>query len=278
MGSSSSKAGNPAKSKKVIEGKLSNASKTGVLSLKDIELKASSSVWGKIAATGLSAKLKTLDISGNNLKTLPPEIYDMENLRTLHCSRCNVQYTHDMSAFTRLNTIDLDNNDLESAVLAVLPQSLTKLNVSNNHLASIPTSAFVELGQLVELNLSGNRLTSVEGVGVLTRLHILYLDDNRLQELSIDMAMCTSLKHLSVKNNLISAKSISREGEQSIPKAIFEDTALTVLDLSGNQMISKSIVMGFEGVDDFIERRKKSLDKNLAGGAVIDSSLFGTLD
>ena len=62
------------------------------------------------------------------------------------------------------------------------------------------------------------------------------------------------------------AKSTTKEGEQSIPKSIFEDTDLTVIDLSGNQMISKSIVMGFEGVSDFIERRKKSLDKNLAGG------------
>ena len=188
----------------MIESKLGTASKTGVLSLKNIELKASSSVWGKIAATGLSAKLKTLDISGNNLKTLPPEIYEMENLKTLHCSRCNVQYTHDMSALTRLNSIDLDNNDLESHVLAALPHSLVKLNICNNHFASIPTSAFAELGNLIELNLSGNRITSVEGVGVLTRIQILFLDDNRLQELSIDMAMCSSLKHLSVKNNLIS--------------------------------------------------------------------------
>ena len=71
---------------------------------------------------------------------------------------------------------------------------------------------------------------------------------------------------------------IPREGEQSIPKAIFEETSLNRIDLSGNQMISKSIVMGFEGIDDFIERRKKTLDRNLAGGAVVDNTLFGGLD
>lgn len=278
MGSSTSKNTGGPKSRKVIESKLGTANKTGVLSLKDSDLKASSSVWGKIGSTGLSAKLKTLDISGNNLKTLPPEIYEMENLRTLHCSRCNVQYTHDMSGFTRLQTVDLDNNDLESNVLAALPQSLVKLNVSNNHLATIPTSAFVELINLKELDLSGNRLATVEGIGVLIKLLSLRLDDNRLQELSIDMAMCVELESLSLKNNLLSAKSITREGEQSIPKAIFEETSLNRIDLSGNQMITKNIVMEFEGIDDFIERRKKTLDRNLAGGAVVDSTLFGGLD
>jgi hypothetical protein len=57
-----------------------------------------------------------------------------------------------------------------------------------------------------------------------------------------------------------------------------EETVLTVLDLSGNQMLSKAIVMEFKGMEVFIERRKRSLDRNLAGGTLMDSSLFGSLD
>jgi hypothetical protein len=57
-----------------------------------------------------------------------------------------------------------------------------------------------------------------------------------------------------------------------------EETVLTVLDLSGNQMLSKAIVMEFKGMGAFIERRKRSLDRNLAGGTLMDSSLFGSLD
>ena len=53
---------------------------------------------------------------------------------------------------------------------------------------------------------------------------------------------------------------------------------MTVLDLSGNQMLSKAIVMEFKGMEVFIERRKRSLDRNLAGGTLMDSSLFGSLD
>ena len=277
MGTSSSSQSAP-KSRKAIDAKLNTAEKTAVLSLKDLDLKASSSVWGKIATMGLGAKLKTLDISGNTLKTLPPEIYEMENLKVLHCSRCNVQYTHDMTGLVRLQNVDMDNNDLESNVLAALPGSLTKLNLCNNHLAKIPTVSFVELVNLKELNLSGNRLASLEGIGVLVSLIDLNLDDNKLQELSVDMAMCLALQHISLKNNLLSARSITREGEQSIPAIVLQETQLSSIDLSGNKMLSKSIVMDFDGIGDFIERRKRKLDKNLAGGAVMDSTLFGSLE
>ena len=153
MGTTSSSTSGAPKGRKAIEAKLNVADKTAVLSLKDLDLKASSSVWGKIAAMGLGAKLKTLDISGNTLKTLPSEIYEMENLRIFHFSRCNVQYTHDMTSMVRLKNVDMDNNDLESDVLAPLPGSLTKLNLCNNHLANVPTMSFVELTNLKELNL-----------------------------------------------------------------------------------------------------------------------------
>ena len=73
MGTTSSSGSGAPKSRKAIEAKLKMADKTAVLSLKDLDLKASSSVWGKIEAQGLRAKLKTLDISGNTLKTLPPD-------------------------------------------------------------------------------------------------------------------------------------------------------------------------------------------------------------
>ena len=278
MGTTSSSGSGAPKSRKAIEAKLKMADKTAVLSLKDLDLKASSSVWGKIEALGLRAKLKTLDISGNTLKTLPPEIYEMENLRVFHCSRCNVQYTHDMTTLVRLQNVDMDNNDLESEVLAPLPGSLTKLNLCNNHLASIPTTSFMELTILKELNLSGNRLSSLDGIGVLVALIDLNLDDNKLEELSVDMAMCTVLQHISLRNNLLSAKSVTREGEQSIPCVVLQETQLSSIDLSGNKMISKSIVMEFDGIGEFIERRKRKLDKNLAGGAVMDASLFGTLE
>ena len=44
-----------------------------------------------------------------------------------------------------------------------------RLNLCNNHLQLIPQSGLTLLENLTELNLSGNRLTSTEGLGVLVR-------------------------------------------------------------------------------------------------------------
>ena len=94
MGNSGSRGGAP-KGKKIIESKLAQAEKTGVLNLANQDLKPSSSVWDKLLSHGLTTRLKTLDISGNILKSMPAEIYDMELLKTLHVSRCNIQRIHD---------------------------------------------------------------------------------------------------------------------------------------------------------------------------------------
>jgi len=83
MGGSSSK-GSVAKGKSVVAAKLSTAERTGVLSLSDQDLKASSNVWDKLTTQGLVEKLKTLDISGNILKSLPAEVHAMTQLKVLH--------------------------------------------------------------------------------------------------------------------------------------------------------------------------------------------------
>lgn len=274
MGNSGSRGGAP-KGKKIIESKLAQAEKTGVLNLANQDLKPSSSVWDKLLSHGLTTRLKTLDISGNILKSMPAEIYDMELLKTLHVSRCNIQRIHDMSHMDRLTTLDLDNNDLEKESLAILPSSLVKLNLCNNHFMSIPI--LTDLIVLKELNLSGNRLTDTSGLGVLVSLVHLNLDGNTLEELSEDIASCTKLQHLSLKNNKLSGKAISREDSQSIPESIFILTALDNVDLSGNVMLSKAMVMEWRGIDAFIERRRKSKNKNLQGGAATDHSIFGDL-
>ena len=274
MGSTTSK---PPKGKSVIASKLSTAEKTGVLNLADQDLKASSQVWDKLQTLGLVDKLKTVDISGNTLKYLPADILNMHHLKVLHAARCNIQRTYDMAILGRLVTLNLNDNDLEADCLAQLPVQLQRLNLSNNHLMVIPQAGLAGLGNLHELNLSGNRLISTVGIGNLTALVDLNLDNNNLSEIAVDMALCVRLKHVSLKNNKLSGK--SEDGTaQSIPAPIFTDTLLDELVLTGNTMLSRAMVWNFEGVEVFVERRKRIKDRNLAGGASIDSqNVFGEL-
>ena len=59
---------------------------------------------------------------------------------------------------------------------------------------------------------------------------------------------------------------------------MFTNTQLDEILLSGNLMLSKKMLLRFDGIDSFVERRKKSKDRNLAGGVVDDLSIFGGLE
>lgn len=260
----------------MLASKLATAEKTGILNLADQDLKASSPVWDKLQTQGLVSKLKTLDISGNTLKYLPAEILSMMWMKVLHASRCNIQRTFDMTTLGRLVTLSLDNNDLEANCLAQLPGQLQRLNLSNNHFVTIPHEGLSGLLNLTELNLANNRLTTTEGLGVLVSLIDLNLDNNDIPEVSEDVALCTHLKHLSLKANKVSGK--AQDGRQSIPAILFTMTQLDELVLSGNVMLNRTMVWAFEGIDVFVERRRRSRDRNLAGGAAEDGmNIFGDL-
>lgn len=274
MGQSSSIA-SPPKGKKVLLQKLSSADKTGVLNLVDQDLKPNSSVWQKISLDGLLPKLKSLDISGNAIKSLPGEISMMANLKSLHAARCSLQRTHDISPLIKLVQINIDSNDLEADVLAPLPMNLTKLSIANNHFKAIPPT-LGSLIHVVELNLSGNRIESTNGLGMLLALVDLNLDCNMLAEVSEDLCLLLNLRHISLKSNRLGKNAISREG-QSIPEGVFTQTSLDSIDLSQNPAMTRAIAMDFQGVDLFLERRKKIKDRAFHGGAIMDVSLFGNI-
>ncbi len=274
MGISSSSQNVP-KGKALVASKLSIAEKTGSLNLSDSDIKATSKTWGNLPVQ----KLKTLDMSGNNVKTLPPEIAQMAQLKILHASRCHLNRVFDINTLPKLTTLNLSINELNETSLVPmgLPPQLRSLNLSENHFTMIPDSCLAGVLNLTELNLSFNQLESIHGLGVLVSLIELKLDNNNITEISADLSLCQKLKHISVSNNKISGK--NSIGEQSIPSGIFIDTQLDELILNGNSMLSKKMIYDFEGIDIFIERRRKSKDRNIIGGAAADDlDIFGGLE
>ena len=218
--------------------------------------------------------LKTIDISGNAVKALPVEFYAMVHLKILHASRCSIQRVSDLSTLDRLIQLDLDKNDLEVDVLGPLPASLSRLNLANNHFSGLPPT-LNNLVNLAELNLSGNRIESVFGIGALVALQVLILDNNQIAEIPEDASNLVRLKQMSLKNNRLGKVSISNPEKQSIPASFFTQTQVDCITLTGNNDLKKSDVLGFNGVDIFIERRRKSKEKSLHGGAMTDFDLFG---
>eukprot|EP00606_Chrysophyceae_sp_TOSAG23-5_P001271 GSChrysophyteH2.ASY1.ANO1.202.1 assembled CDS len=277
MGLASSSSGSVPQGKALVSQKIATAEKTGILNLSSQKLKLTSKVWSQLPLS----KLKTLDVSDNSLTpTLPPEVgsQEMVLLKVLHASNNKLTQIHDMSNLTKLSTLNLDHNYLVDTSLPALslPPQLRVLNLSYNKFTSFrQCSGLLGLLNLAELDLSNNLLTTLEGLSLLVSIVILRLDNNRISEVPADMSMCSKLKLLSLRNNVISGKGSS--GQQSIPASVFTDTCLEQLLLSGNPMLSRLMVYDFQGVDSFVERRRRSKDRNLAGGAADDSeNIFGT--
>ena len=120
---------------------------------------------------------------------------------------------------------------------------------------------------------SNNRLENIEAISMLIALQLLNLDENHLVEIPESFSNLKALKKISLKKNMLIPKAPST-GNQSIPAGLFTETAVDTIDLEGNTHIKKADIMKFDGVEIFLERRRKSKDKAFAGGAMSDYSMF----
>lgn len=259
--------------KKTLLSKVDMASKTGSLNLSKQQLCVSSDIFSRISEPHISLKIKTLDISGNNFKGLPDNIVHLSNIKILNASRCNLQRVYSLVPLSKLKTLLLENNDLDDNSLASLPTSIIEINFSFNHFKIIPSSV-LQLIHLVQLNLSSNRLLSIQGIGQLVALEDCILDDNQLTELPADISALVKLRHISIKrNNLILTSSITKL--PFIPVDFLTSTTVDHIELNGNKNLHTSDVLGLPGIDIFLERRRQTKSKALEGGAMLDHSLFG---
>jgi len=88
------------------------------------------------------AKLKKLNLSGNNLRKLPRDLFPKNNA---------------------ISEIDLSNNQIEALSRSTFKnlQHLRKLDLSNNQLTELDGSIFADMIHLQELDLTGNPIGSI---------------------------------------------------------------------------------------------------------------------
>lgn len=237
------------------------------------KLKPSSEIWPELEQESVVSKIKSLDISGNALKMIPVQVYQLSNVKTLLANGCSIQYTNSLEALTKLTKLGLDHNILEDDKIGPLPESLITLNLSFNHLNNFPAALHC-LVNLISLQLSSNRIESLYGIDMLVSLEEVNLDDNLLEELPESICALTKLKKISLLRNRFTKTAVTREG-QSIPAGLLENSAVDHIDLMGNVGITRADVMAFKGIDKFLERRQALKEKNFSGGALIETTLFG---
>ena len=130
-----------------------------------------------------------LNLSKHKLKTIPPDILKLKNLRELDLSR---------------NKIDSIPKEIGTF------KQLTHLNLSHNEIVMLPD----EIGELVSLKFLGLNRNLIEAlpatIGNLEQLEVLELWDNELSTIPEEITKCKNLKVLELRGILFSDEDYAR--------------------------------------------------------------------
>ena len=177
---------------------------------------------------GQITELVWLDLGGNELTGLPPEIGQLTNLQTLKLRGNQLTgLPPEIGQLTNLRTLDLGGNQLDALPPEIIQLTeLVGLDLGGNELTALPP----EIGQLTNLQtlkLRGNQLTGLPPeIGQLTNLQTLDLGGNQLTGLPPEIGQLTNLRTLDLGGNQLTA----------LPPEIIQLTHLLGLDLGGNQL------------------------------------------
>jgi internalin A len=197
---------------------------------------------------------KELDLSGQGLTELPPEIGKLTQLETLILGKVKkwvwmngdfllptletnqlTKLPVELKNLQNLRRLHLGGNPLEAipAIVFELKQ-LNSLSLVSTGLADIPYS-LTQLSNLTQLDLNSNQISQIpEVIGQLSNLTKLFLSGNQINQISEVIGQLSNLKVLSLDNNQIS----------QIPEVIGQLSNLTELFLGGNQINQVSEVIG----------------------------------
>jgi len=173
-------------------------------------------------------KLEHLSLRNNTVKIFPSIVFTLESLKWLNLSdnkideipgdyfkslmnieKVDLGYNlvkaipHDTIGFSKCVDLNIQGNKLESFPCAISKvKTLEKLDLSKNNISSFSDDAFAELGDLVELDLSFNKLTYLpSSIRHLTKLKKLNLSGNDIGFLPKEFENLVSLEFLDLNGN-----------------------------------------------------------------------------
>ncbi|KAF7201124.1 leucine-rich repeat-containing protein 57 [Nothobranchius furzeri] len=194
----------------------------------------------------LTANLRTVDLSGNKIESLPASIGNFLLLRSL---TLNNNRLHELPAeigkLKKLETLSLNGNQIQQ-----LPPSLGQLkalrtlSLAGNQISKFPLG-LGSLRQLDLLDLSQNQIQSVPAeVAELQAIEI-NLNQNQISVVSAEVSHCPRLKVLRLEENCLELS--------SIPQSILAESQVSLFSVEGNLFEVKKL-RDLEGYDKYMER------------------------
>jgi Leucine-rich repeat (LRR) protein len=208
--------------------------------------------------------VQTLDLSGLELRAIPPEISALTQLQYLHLSDNQISsIPNSLGNLPLLQQLDLARNQISSIPdsLSNLPQ-LKVLNLANNQMISIPDS-FSKLSQLKSLGLINNQMISIpDSFSNLLQLRVLNLANNQISRIP-DSLSNLQLQVLILKGNHISSvpDSLRKLSVNPIQRLDFNDNPL--LFIYDKSPVSSNILELVAQCSEFKEYKCLSSFSNL---------------
>jgi Leucine-rich repeat (LRR) protein len=182
----------------------------------------------------LATKCDTLNLSKCNLTIIPENIKYVKHIKTLNLSNNKIIKIENIPI--NVETLCLDNNEIEHVKTGDIPVSVTTLNLSKNyikHIDSLPISLLV-------LNVSQNRIRNVAFLKNLINLLKLEMSCNNISNMDVELS--PRLTYLDVSSNMISRVPQTQHLQElhitsnrivklnNLPKSLF------ILDASKNEI------------------------------------------
>eukprot|EP00058_Branchiostoma_floridae_P028537 XP_002614028.1 hypothetical protein BRAFLDRAFT_67388 [Branchiostoma floridae] len=183
---------------------------------------------------GKAQPLWTLDLSNQNHKDLPDEVFELEELEALKLTyNESISLSNKLVKLTNLKVLCLENCNLDKLPPVVLKLShLQVLDISKNKAISLPKMILKKLKKLKVLKLRDCDLVTIG--------RQIFQQESQLEELDLSGNMQIDLPDelRTLKN--IRVLRLNRAGMTTVPPAVLELSQLEKLDLSGNKQIKLS--------------------------------------
>ncbi|MCM2463662.1 protein kinase [Pseudomonas sp. CG7] len=166
----------------------------------------------------LADSLEILNLSGNQLDTLPDDLHRLPHLRVLFCSDNRfTELPECLGRCSALTMVGFKANRIARVTGAALPPRLRWLILTDNDVEELPD----ELGQrphLQKLMLAGNRLQQLPAsLGQCHRLELLRIAANQLTELPQWLLELPSLSWLAYAGNPLEAQAEAAALNTTVP-------------------------------------------------------------
>jgi len=224
-----------------ISNHISNAQKTGVCQLSNMQIKELPSQLLR-----LNHNLRSLDLSTNKIEILPEAIGNFTVLKNLNLNNNLLRsLPNSIGKLKKLETLQLSNNSLTSLPSPITNcNSLQTINLKMNRFKKFPIEV-THLKKLDAIDISSNQIKSLPPeISKILAVEI-NINNNQLIGLPENLAECKRLKVFRFEENNIEIK--------NIPSKILSSSGISLMVFDGNLFTSKAF-HDIEGYEEYMKR------------------------